>query len=146
VSSWPWFHPPLYKLKKMVAIFNTWFTEDKSPCNGPSICVLVSGIVIEVKILLIDQILDHFMLHPVHTASCLLMFERVTSKRILTDLHYSFSLIIRFFLGCFLFRWFRRTLSDDKYVTHRLHLSTFSSRVQAKRSKDVATIRTVFKW
>jgi hypothetical protein len=46
-------------------ILNTSFTEDKSPCNGLSFCMLVSSIVIEIKILSIDQILDHFMHHPV---------------------------------------------------------------------------------
>jgi hypothetical protein len=31
-----------------------WFTEVKSPCNDLSFCMLVSSIVIEIKILLID--------------------------------------------------------------------------------------------
>jgi hypothetical protein len=44
----------------MVVILNTWFIEDKSPCNGLSFCMLVSSIAIEINILLIDQILDHF--------------------------------------------------------------------------------------
>jgi hypothetical protein len=43
---------------------NTWFWKDKSPCNGLSFCMLVSSTVIEIKILLIDEILDHFMRHP----------------------------------------------------------------------------------
>jgi hypothetical protein len=34
----------------MVVILNTLFTEDKSPCNGLSLYVLVSSIVIEIKI------------------------------------------------------------------------------------------------
>jgi hypothetical protein len=49
----------------MVAIVNTSFTGDKSPCIDLSFCMLVSSIVIEIKILLIDQILDHFVRHPV---------------------------------------------------------------------------------
>jgi hypothetical protein len=48
-----------------VAILNTWFTEDKSPCSGLSFHMLVSNVIIEIKILLIDQILDHFVCHPV---------------------------------------------------------------------------------
>jgi hypothetical protein len=40
---------------------NTRFTEDKSPCSGLSFCMLVSSTVIEINILLIDQILDHFI-------------------------------------------------------------------------------------
>jgi hypothetical protein len=39
---------------------------DKSPCSGLSFCMLVSSIVIEIKILLIGQILDHFICQPVH--------------------------------------------------------------------------------
>jgi hypothetical protein len=57
-------------LKKLpdviVVILNTRFTEDKSPCNGLSFCMLVSSIVIEIKILLIDEILDHFVRHSVY--------------------------------------------------------------------------------
>jgi predicted Zn-dependent protease with MMP-like domain len=49
----------------IVVILNTWFSEDKSPCNGLSFCMLDSNIVIEIKSFLIDQILDHFMFHPV---------------------------------------------------------------------------------
>jgi hypothetical protein len=49
----------------MAAILNTEVTEDKSPCSGLSSCLLVSNIVIEIKILLIDQILDHFVRDPV---------------------------------------------------------------------------------
>jgi hypothetical protein len=49
----------------MMGILSTWFTEDKSPCNCLSFCMLVSSIVIEIKILLIDQILGHFMHHSV---------------------------------------------------------------------------------
>jgi hypothetical protein len=49
----------------MAAILSTWFAEDKSPCNDLSFCILVSSIVIEIKILLIDQVLDHFVHHPV---------------------------------------------------------------------------------
>jgi hypothetical protein len=48
---------PQFVLKKlpdvMVVILNTWFTEDKSPCSDISVCVLISSIVIEIKILLI---------------------------------------------------------------------------------------------
>jgi hypothetical protein len=36
------------------------------PCSGVPFCLLVSSIVIEIKILLIGQILDHFMHHPVY--------------------------------------------------------------------------------
>jgi hypothetical protein len=50
----------------MVVILKAWFTEDKPPCNGTSFCMLASSIVMEIKILLIDQILDHFVHHPVH--------------------------------------------------------------------------------
>jgi hypothetical protein len=50
----------------MVVILNTSLTEDKSPGNGLSFCMLVSSIIIEIKILLIDQILDHFIRHSVH--------------------------------------------------------------------------------
>jgi hypothetical protein len=46
----------------MVVILNTWFTEDKSPCNDLSFCMLISRILIEIKMLLIDQILHHFVL------------------------------------------------------------------------------------
>jgi hypothetical protein len=49
----------------MVAILSPRFTEDKSPCNGLSICMLASSIVIEIKILLIDKILEHFVHNPV---------------------------------------------------------------------------------
>jgi hypothetical protein len=35
------------------------------PYKGLSFCMLVSSIVIEIKILLIDQILDHFVCHLV---------------------------------------------------------------------------------
>jgi hypothetical protein len=49
----------------MVVILNTAFTEDKSPCNGLSLCMLVSSIVIEINILLIDHILNHFVRHSV---------------------------------------------------------------------------------
>jgi hypothetical protein len=38
---------------------------EKSPCNGLSFHTLVSSIVIKIKILLIDKILDHFVRHPV---------------------------------------------------------------------------------
>jgi hypothetical protein len=48
----------------MVVILITWFTQDKSPCNGLSFCMLDSSIVIEINILLIDQILHHFVRHP----------------------------------------------------------------------------------
>jgi hypothetical protein len=48
-----------------VVILNTLFIQDKSPCNGLSFCMLVSSTVTEIKILLIDQILDHFVHHPV---------------------------------------------------------------------------------
>jgi hypothetical protein len=41
------------------------FTENKSQCNGLSFCALVSSIVIELKMLLIDHILDHFVCHCV---------------------------------------------------------------------------------
>jgi hypothetical protein len=44
---------------------HTVFTEDKSPCNGLSFCRLVSSIVIKIKILLTDQILDNFIRHSV---------------------------------------------------------------------------------
>jgi hypothetical protein len=40
--------------------------EDKFPCNGLSFCTLVSSIVIEIKILLINQMQDHFVLHFVY--------------------------------------------------------------------------------
>jgi hypothetical protein len=50
----------------MVVILNTRFTEDKSPWNGLSFCVLVPSTVTEIKILLIDQILDHFVYHTVY--------------------------------------------------------------------------------
>jgi hypothetical protein len=50
----------------LVVILNTWFLQDKSPCSGLSLCVLVSNTVIEMKILLTDQILDHFIRHSVH--------------------------------------------------------------------------------
>jgi Na+/H+ antiporter NhaC len=40
----------------MVAIMSSRFTEDKSPCNGFSVCMLVSSTVSEIKILLMDQI------------------------------------------------------------------------------------------
>jgi hypothetical protein len=43
----------------------TWFTDDKSTCNGPSFCMSVSSIVTEIKILLIDQVLDHFVHYSV---------------------------------------------------------------------------------
>jgi hypothetical protein len=33
---------------------------------GLSFCMLVSSIVIKIKTLLIDQIVDHFLHHPVH--------------------------------------------------------------------------------
>jgi hypothetical protein len=46
----------------MVVVLNT---EDKSPCNDLSLCVLVSSTVIEIKILLVDKILDHFVRNPV---------------------------------------------------------------------------------
>jgi hypothetical protein len=49
----------------MVVILNTWFMQDKCPCKGLSFCMLVSSIVIEIKILLINQILDHFVCHPI---------------------------------------------------------------------------------
>jgi hypothetical protein len=42
-----------------VVIMNSLFTEDKSPCKGLPFCMLVSSIVTEIKILLIDEILDH---------------------------------------------------------------------------------------
>jgi hypothetical protein len=42
-------------------------SQDKSPCNGLSFCMLVSGIVIEIKTLLIYQILDHFVCHRVQS-------------------------------------------------------------------------------
>jgi hypothetical protein len=38
---------------------------DKCPCNGLSFCMLVSSTVIEIKIVLKYQILDHFMRHSV---------------------------------------------------------------------------------
>jgi hypothetical protein len=44
---------------------NIRFTEDKSPCSGLSFCMSISSILIEIKILLIDQLLDHFVRHPV---------------------------------------------------------------------------------
>jgi hypothetical protein len=47
----------------MEVMLSTRFIEDKSPCNGVSFCMLVSSIVIEIKIVLIDQILDHFVRH-----------------------------------------------------------------------------------
>jgi hypothetical protein len=59
----------LKKLKDvMVVMLNTWFTDDKSPCNGLSLYILcvVSSTVIEIKVSLIDQILDHFLPHPVY--------------------------------------------------------------------------------
>jgi hypothetical protein len=37
----------------------------KFPCNGLSFYMLVASIIIEIKIVLIDQILDHFVCHPV---------------------------------------------------------------------------------
>jgi hypothetical protein len=81
----------------MVVILNTRFTEDKSLYNGLSSCMLVSSIVIEIKILLIDEILDHFMhcsvFHKLYlpyqvsvwltteiTCSCLLAVQLSTSK------------------------------------------------------------------
>jgi hypothetical protein len=49
----------------MVVILNTQSTEDKSPCNDISLYMVVSSIVMRIKIILIDQILDHFMHHSV---------------------------------------------------------------------------------
>jgi hypothetical protein len=47
----------------MVVILNISYTEHKSLCTGLSVCMSISGIVIEIKISLIDQILEHFMRH-----------------------------------------------------------------------------------
>lgn len=49
----------------MMVILNTWFTEVKSPSSGLSFCILVCSILIEIKILLIGYILDHFVRHLV---------------------------------------------------------------------------------
>jgi hypothetical protein len=49
----------------MVVMLNASFTEEKSPRNGLSFCMLVSSIVIEITILLIDQVLAHLARHPV---------------------------------------------------------------------------------
>jgi hypothetical protein len=57
-------------LKKLPDVMVVIFTQDKSPCNCLSFCMLVSNIVIEIKILL-DQILDRFMHHPVVTGVAL---------------------------------------------------------------------------
>jgi hypothetical protein len=48
----------------MVVILNAWFIEDESLCSGLSFRILVSSIVFEIKILLIDQMLHHFVCHP----------------------------------------------------------------------------------
>jgi hypothetical protein len=60
-----------FMLKKlpevMVIIFETADSQriNLHAMNGLSFCMLVSSIVSEIEILLIDQILDHFVHHPV---------------------------------------------------------------------------------
>jgi hypothetical protein len=59
---------PFSKCHSLMFVLNCKFkqhTQDKCPCSGLSCCMLVSSIVIEIKILLIDQILDYFVCHPV---------------------------------------------------------------------------------
>jgi hypothetical protein len=64
----------------MVVILNTWFTENKSSCNGLSFCMLLSSIVIEINILLIDQIVDNFVRHPVFCVIYFIFKKRLSGE------------------------------------------------------------------
>lgn len=59
---------PFSKWHSLMFVLNCKFrqhTQDKSPCFGLYFCMLVSSIVIEITILIIDQTLNHFMHHSV---------------------------------------------------------------------------------
>jgi hypothetical protein len=60
-----WAHSANATLGCLFWTINLGNIQDKSHCNGLSLCMLVSSTVIEIKILLICQILDHFVCHPV---------------------------------------------------------------------------------
>jgi hypothetical protein len=89
----------------MVVILNTWFTEDKPPCNGLSFCILVYSIVIVIKIFINRSSTGSF-----HVPPCNLVFHYVTEWKV-------------FWLETvqFLFDPF----SKEKFVVHSPHLDKF---------------------